>query len=227
LQGEQRLAGGVEAAELTVVGLQQDAVRWSAPVALPSDPDQVLIADDRKKLYRLRVGDQVRELASVDLEQPLLGPTAIAGEAMFATMAGPSADFLVSFHSGSLESQSKRLLDGRVTWGPFSAADRILLQTDDGQLRGFDAAGEPLFALQLPAGRLVQGIAETADAIILTGHQPGWLAAISKTDGSLLGTTHLNQPLSAPPLPVGNRLLVPGHEGIIYITEVPSSVDGS
>lgn len=202
-------------------------VRWSAPVALPSDPDQVLIADDRKKLYRLRVGDQVRELASVDLEQPLLGPTAIAGEAMFATMAGPSADFLVSFHSGSLESQSKRLLDGRVTWGPFSAADRILLQTDDGQLRGFDAAGEPLFALQLPAGRLVQGIAETADAIILTGHQPGWLAAISKTDGSLLGTTHLNQPLSAPPLPVGNRLLVPGHEGIIYITEVPSSVDGS
>jgi len=200
-------------------------VRWSAPVALPADPDQVLIADDRKKLYRLRVGDQVRELASVDLEQPLLGPTAIAGEAMFATTAGPSADFLVSFHSGSLEEQSKRLLDGRVTWGPYSAADRILLQTDDGQLRGFDVAGEPQFALQLPAGKLVEGVAETANAIIVSGHQPGWLAAISKSDGSLLGTTQLNQPLSAPPLPVGNRLLVPGHEGIVYITEVPSSVD--
>lgn len=202
-------------------------VRWSDPVALPSDPDQVLIADDRNKLYRLRVGDQVRELASVDLEQPLLGPTAIAGEALFATTAGPSADFLVSFHSGSLEPQSKRLLDGRVAWGPYAAADRILLQTDDGQLRGFDAAGEPLFALQLPAGRLVQGLAETADAIIVSGHQPGWLAAISKSDGQLLGTTHLNQPLSAPPLPVGNRLLVPGHEGIVYITEVPASVDES
>mgnify|MGYP001431431183 CR=1 FL=1 len=202
-------------------------VRWSDPVALPSDPDQVLIADDRKKLYRLRVGDQVRELASVDLEQPLLGATAIAGEAMFATTAGPSADFLVSYHSGSLEPQSKRLLDGRVTWGPYSAADRILLQTDDGQLRGFDAAGEPLFALPLPAGKLVPGVAATADAIIVSGHQPGWLAAISKSDGQLLGVTQLNQPLSAPPLPAGNRLLVPGHEGIVYITEVPSSVDGS
>ncbi len=200
-------------------------VRWSAPVALPSDPDQVLIADDRKKLYRLRVGDQVRELASADLEQPLLGPTAIAGEAMFATTAGPSADFLISFHSGSLEAQSKRLLDGRVTWGPYAAADRVILQTDDGQLRGFDAAGEPLFALQLPAGKLVEGIAETADAIIISGHQPGWLAAVSKSDGTLLGTRHLNQPLSAPPLPVGKRLLVPGHEGIVYITEVPTSVD--
>src|SRR5699024_9203693 len=113
------------------------------------------------------------------------------------------------------EAQSKRLLDGRVTWGPYAAADRVVLQTDDGQLRGFDAAGEPLFALQLPAGNLIEGVAVTADAIIISGHQPGWLAAVSKSDGTLMGTTYINQPLSAPPLPVGKRLLVPGHEGIV------------
>jgi outer membrane protein assembly factor BamB len=202
------------------------SVRWSSAVTLPSDPDQVLIADDRKKLYRLRVGEQVRELASADLELPLLGPTAIVGESMFATAAGPSADFLLSFDSGALEQQTKRLLDGRVSWGPYAAGDSIVLQTDDGQLRGFTAEGEPTFSIELPAGKLVAGVTQTEGVLIVTG-QPGWLVSIGREDGQLLGKADLSQPLSAPPLVLGRRLLVPGMEGIVYITEIPSSVDES
>ncbi len=203
-----------------------ESVRWSSAVTLPSDPDQVLIADSRKKLYRLRVGEQIRELASADLEQPLLGPVTIVGETLFATMAGPAADFLISFDSGSLDAQSKRLLDGRVTWGPYTSGEMIVLQTDDGQLRGFSAAGEPSFSIPLPAGKLIQGLSQTDDTLIVTG-RPGWIVAVGKSDGQLLGKTNLHQPLSAPPLPIGKRLLVPGMEGIVYITEIPTSVDES
>ena len=198
-------------------------VKWSQPVTLPSDPDQVIVADDRKKIYRLRVGEQVRELASESLESPLLGPSTIIGETLFATTAGPSADFLVSFDAGALTSKSKRLLDGRVNWGPFAVGELVLVRTDDGKLRAFDAAGEPKFEVVLPAGPMVDGIALAADKLIVCG-RGGWVVSIDPVAGQMIGQVDLSQPLSAPPLPVGKRLLVPGMEGVVYIIETPQSV---
>lgn len=198
-------------------------VKWSQPVTLPSDPDQVIVADDRKKIYRLRVGEQVRELASESLEAPLLGPSTIIGETMFATSAGPSADFLLSFDAGSLATKSKRLMDGRVNWGPVAAGELVLLRTDDGKLRAFDVAGEPKFELVLPAGPMVDGIAQTADAVIVCGRN-GWVVSLDPKSGQMIGQSDLSQPVSAPPLPVGKRLLVPGMEGVVYIIETPQSV---
>lgn len=199
-------------------------IRWSTPVALPEDPDQVIIADDRKKIYRLRVGDQLRELASADLEKPLLGPTAILGDTLLATTAGPAADFLVLFDTGSLDQRSERLLDGRVTWGPFAAGPLVVLRTDDGRLRGFDTAGEPTFVVDLPDGNPVDGVSLADQMVIVTGEN-GWLAAIDVDQGKMAGRFDLMQPLSAAPLVVGRRLLVPGKEGVIYITEIPQSVE--
>lgn len=198
-------------------------VKWSQPVTLPSDPDQVIVADDRKKIYRLRVGEQVRELASESLESPLLGPSTIIGETLFATTAGPSADFLVSFDAGALTSKSKRLLDGRVNWGPFAVGELVLVRTDDGKLRAFDLAGEPKFEVVLPAGPMVDGIALASDALIVCG-RGGWVVSIDPVAGQMIGQVDLSQPLSAPPLSVGKRLLVPGMEGVVYIIETPQSV---
>lgn len=198
-------------------------VKWSEPVRLPSDPDQVIVADDRKKIYRLRVSEQIRELASENLESPLLGPTTIIGDTLFATSAGPAADFLLSFDAGSLSPKEKRLLDGRVTWGPRSAGDLVLLRTDDGKLRAFNSSGQPKFDLELPAGVMVDGLTQTSDAIVICGRD-GWVVAIDPTNGQLIGTTDLGQPLSAVPFPIGKRLLVPGMEGVVYIIETPQSV---
>jgi len=198
-------------------------VKWSQPVTLPADPDQVIVADDRKKIYRLRVGEQVRELASETLESPLLGPSTIIGDTLFATAAGPTADFLVSFDAGSLASKSKRLLDGRVTWGPYAVGELVLVRTDDGKLRAFDTVGEPKFDVALPAGPMVDGIAQTPDTLIVCGRN-GWVVSLDPTSGQMIGQTDLSQPLSAIAFPVGKRLLVPGMEGVVYIIETPQSV---
>lgn len=196
-------------------------VAWSDPVALPSDPDQVVIADSRKKVYRLRVGEQVRELASANLESPWLGKTAIIGESIFATTAGPSADFLVSHDVASLQPKTQRLLDGRVVWGPYVVGQRVLVQTDDGQLRGFDPAGEPSFNVPLPDRDLVRGLTAIGETVVLTG-QSGWLVTVDLVSGAAIGNADLSQPLSGPPLVAGQRLLVPGREGVVYITNIPS-----
>ncbi len=128
-------------------------VRWTQPLALPDDPDQVVLADSRKKIYRLRVAETIKELASKDLEYEMLGPAARVADTMIATTSGPAADFIVGFEMVSLNEKFKTLLEGRVTWGPVSADDLALLQTDDGMLRGIDANGNQKFAVEVAQGK--------------------------------------------------------------------------
>jgi len=195
------------------------AVSWTTPVRLPNDPDQVVIADSRKTLYRLRVGDQIRELASKDLGDVLLGPAASVDGTLIATTAGPAADFVVGFDLTSLQPQFKTLLDGRVTWGPVAYRDLCLLRTDDGVLRGFAPDGEQRFEVPLPAGDPVGEPVASQGNLVLAG-RPGWLVAIDPSTGRQVGSADLGQPISASPLPAGDRLLVPGGEGLIYLAEI-------
>lgn len=195
-------------------------VKWTNPIALPDDPGQVVLADSRKKIYRLRLGEQVRELASKDLEYEMLGDAAGVGDTMIATTSGPAADFIVGFELATLNEKFKMLLDGRVVWGPVAAADLCLLRTDDSQLRGFAADGTQKFAVELPAGVPAGQPITIGKSIVLAGRQ-GWIVAIDSASGQLLGQIDLGQPISATPLQVGTRLLVPGAEGVVYITDVP------
>ena len=201
-------------------------VQWTNPIKSAADPDQVLIADSRKKLYRLRVGDQIRELSSVDLESPFLGTVAGIESSLLGSVSGPASDYLVGHDQTGLEQTFKKVLDGRIVWGPIAASSEsggeiALLITDDQTLRGFSASGEPLFQTQMPeGGLLVDQVVSTGGRWVLTG-KDGWLTAVDPASGNVVGTTLLGQPLSAGPLPVGDKLLVPGTEGVVYITNIP------
>ncbi len=196
-------------------------VTWTRPIPLADDPDQIVVADSRKKIYRIRVAEQLRELASRDLEYELLGPAAGVGDTMIASTSGPAADFVVGIEMASLNEKFKTLLDGRVIWGPVSAGEIGLLQTGDNMLRGFSADGTEKFEIELPPGAPVGEPIMAGNSIVLAG-KTGWLVAIDSTSGQLVGQSDLGQPLSATPLLVGTRLLVPGAEGVVYVTEVPS-----
>ena len=56
--------------------------------------------------------------------------------------------------------------------------------------------------------------------VVLAGAS-GWLITFDAESGEILGKSDLGQPISATPLLVGQRLLVPGAEGVIYVTEIP------
>jgi outer membrane protein assembly factor BamB len=144
------------------------------------------------------------------------------GETVVGSISGPAADYLVCYDANSLAESAKVLLDGRITWGPYSAGDRVVLQTDDGMLRAYDASGKAVTSpLKLDQGQLVPGVKMIGETMVVTS-KVGWLAAVDASTGALIGKTDLGQPLSALPLEVGKRLLVPGTEGLVYITEIPS-----
>lgn len=200
-------------------------VIWTNPVALANDPAQVILADDRKKLYRLRVAEQIRELASKDLEYTLLGKAAGVGGTWIAATSGQSADFLVGFEMASLNEKFKILLEGRIVWGPESPQGSsdgpCLIQTDDQKLRAYAADGKEMFSVAVPAGEPAGRPVMSGDSIVLAG-KTGWLMLIDASSGQILGQTDLEQPISASPFPIGNSVLVPGKEGVIYIVKVPT-----
>ena len=198
-------------------------VKWSESVSLPDDPDQVIIADSRKKIYRLRAGEVIRELASKDLEAPFLGPTAAVDDKLLATVHGPSADFLVGHDLLGLDQTFKVLLDGRVNWGPVTAGNFALLRTDDSMLRAFGSDGKQLFAVEVPKGKPV-GLPVNLDGKILLAGSTGWMITLDPESGELLGRDDIGQPISSSPYPIGKSLLVPGTEGVVYIADVPSKL---
>lgn len=202
---------------------EPDAViQWTEPLALADDPDQVVIGDSRKSLYRLRIGEQIRELAKVDLPEPFLGPTARVGNKMIAAASGPSADFLIGRDLATLEESSRMLLDGRVVWGPMAAGDVCLVQTDDSRIRAFDEAGKQRFEIEALQGLPIGKPLTIGNSTVLVGDS-GWIMNLDLADGRMIGKSDIGQPLSATPLPVGTKLLVPGAEGVIYIEELPTT----
>ena len=197
-------------------------VQWTKPIPLPDDADQVVLADSRKKIYRLRVGEQIRELQSKDLEFQLIGPSTRLENAMVASTVGPAADFLIGFDLTTLSETFRTLLNGRINWGPVAHGDIALIRTDDGALRAFEGDGQQRFEVVVPAGEVVGQPLRNGDQIILAGRS-GWIVVIDRRTGELLSEIDLGQPISSTPLLYDDQtLLVPGAEGVVYSTEVPN-----
>ncbi len=200
-------------------------IGWTNPIALQSDPNQVVVADSRKTIYRLRAGDQVTELAKKTLENPFLKTIAQVGKVIVGSIDGPSADYIVGHSVDSLDETFKVLLEGRINYGPIQASDQFcLIRTNDSVLRAIGEDGKQVFEVPIPEGIIVGEPLFVNSKMILVG-KSGWMVAIDAPSGKLLGKSDLGQPISATPLSVASSLLVPGGEGVIYITSVPSELE--
>ncbi|WP_417732896.1 PQQ-binding-like beta-propeller repeat protein [Rosistilla oblonga] len=201
-----------------------EKVTWTTMAALPSDPEQVIFGDNRKKLYRVRAGDQIRQLSDNDVERPLLGPLTIVGDQVLAIASGPSADMLLTFDSNSLKAGTELLLEGRVTWGPKTIDSVALVATDNQKLTAFDSTGKAVWQVDLPAGKPV-GDPLPADGSLLLAGEQGWVLRIDPSNGQLQGKTDIGQPLSGTPLVFGSVIVVPGAEGIVFAIDPPANVN--
>ncbi|MEL6105450.1 MAG: PQQ-binding-like beta-propeller repeat protein [Planctomycetota bacterium] len=199
-------------------------VQWTNVVRLPDDSSQVVVADSRKSVYRLRVGDRVSQLAQAQLPNETLGTIAGVGNTLMTATGGPAADFVVGLDLVTLKPKFQSLMDGRITWGPATADDVALVMTNDQSIRGISPDGQITFSVPVPKGTPV-GEPLMLDGKIVVCGKPGWVAVIDPSAGQLIGLTKLGQPLSATPMPLKDRLLVPGEEGVVYIIPIPNSVD--
>ncbi len=201
-----------------------DKVAWSNTVRLPDDESQVVVADSRKGLYRLRVGDRINQLGMTELPAPTLGTLAAVGNTLMAATRGPAADFVIGRDLTTLKEQFQTLLGGSVIWGPLPADDQGIVLTDDQVLRGIDTQGKETFAIPVPPGKPVGDVLLHEGNLILVSNT-GWVVVIDPQTGQQVGLSELGQPFSATPLVVRDRLLIPGEEGVVYVIDIPNGAE--
>ena len=219
------VTGGDKATPFQPPADPSQKVAWTRPAAMDGDATQVVLADDRGKIYRLRVGDQIRELASADLsvQSKLLGPAGRVGGTYVASTAGASSDILVGYAMMNLSEVFKTPVPGRITWGPVAVETSppvALVRGDDGMMRTYDQRGELRTEFSIGDGRPV-GDVVVRDGKMLIATDGGTVHAIGPTSGESMGTSDIGQPISAEPTILGDRMLVPGKEGVVYSTSLP------
>jgi len=204
-------------------------LEWREPVAIgpPGQQTEAVLSDGRTKLYRMGFNDKplphLGLLAEVDLPRPIVSPLALAGNTVYAV---DLANALVAFALPDLARTDVRSLSGRCVWGPRRVGDRVMLATDDNQLLCLDAAGKVAWQQPLPYGPLAGMPLEIGDGYVLASTS-GVVWIVNKADGEALRRNDaprkvdVARPLGSGAVSLGNKLLVGGRDGCLYLIEQP------
>ncbi len=191
---------------------------WQAP-AVTADGKEFIIANDRKKLFRVTLRQQPKPhlaaLTTRDLDGVIVDRLAAAGDVVYGVQRTPQGDALLTFELPALSFRITPLAD-RLAWGPHRVGESVLLATYDSLLR-LDGAAEPRWTRPLPYGLPVAPPGElNGDYFFASVGGAVWRVAADT--GQELGKTDLNQPLAAGPAVVGSRLLLGGSDGVLHFT---------
>ncbi len=118
-------------------------VAWRRATAVGAEQREFVIADDRRKLFRVGVKDQpephLEALAQAQLEVDIVSPLAAAGDTVYGAIRGPNSDTILSFAAADLAVGKEWPVEGRVTWGPETLDDLVLVATDRQTLLAWEA----------------------------------------------------------------------------------------
>jgi outer membrane protein assembly factor BamB len=199
---------------------------WMNPVLL-NDKQSVVIADQKRNLYKLSTGKQLRLLNNQPLERAIKGRMDVIDDVAVGLSPGPSGDFLDFYECGEFKKVASLTFEGRFAWGPYTASNQSqsigLAFSDIEGLVAFNAQGKLLWSLPLPQTVLTgKPLLDGSDLLIAS--TTGSLYRISVADGKLLAQTSAGEPISGTPLITSDSLLVPGDEGSIL--RLPLAFEG-
>jgi outer membrane protein assembly factor BamB/TolA-binding protein len=192
-------------------------VQWQRPAVVGQD---FVIVDNRRKLYRVGLKSQpepnLQESAQAEMEIDIASQLAAAGDTVYGVVRGANADTVVSFAAADLAVGKEWALEGRVTWGPETMGDQVLVATDTDGLLCFQAGQQQQWKSPLAYGTLV-GRPLVQDGDLILTSLPGTVWRISGTDGQELQKTDVGQPLGSSPVAFGSRLALSAADGTLLV----------
>jgi len=202
---------------------------WLNPILL-SDKQSIVIADQKRNIYKLSTGKQLRMLNSQPLERVLKGRLAVLDDVVVGVSPGSTGDNLDFYESGELKRIAELNFEGRFAWGPFAiqldSRSIGLAFSDIEGLVAFDSQGKQLWNIPLPQMVLVGQPTRLEDDILLTSTL-GDLVRVSVADGRLIGRSATGEPASGTPLVSPKGILVPGDEGTLIEVPFPTADSSS
>jgi outer membrane protein assembly factor BamB/TolA-binding protein len=190
---------------------------WMNPVLL-SDKQSIVIADQKRNLYKLSTGKQLRLLNNQPLERAIKGRMDVLNDVAVGLSPGASGDFLDFYECGEFKKIAALTFEGRFAWGPYTASNDSqsigLALSDIEGLVAFNSEGKLLWSLPLPQTVLTgKPVLDGSD--ILLASTTGTLLRVSIADGKIIAQTNAGEPISGTPIVTSNNLLVPGDEGTV------------
>lgn len=159
------------------------------------------------------------EQAAVRLLEPLVAPPLALADMVFA--ADRTGQLQVFSAADLRAGQSLDLKGGRVTWGPHSAGDCVLLATDLDELWCCDAARQPRWQQPLAAGQPI-GLPLVSDNKLIIATARGAVEVRSAGSGEVTASTELQQPLAGSVLLSGNSLWLSTSCGQVLQIAIPT-----
>jgi outer membrane protein assembly factor BamB len=196
---------------------------WNQPAYL-ADSKTLVAANDSQKLVRLGVGDSLRLLSEVDLENRLVGPLVALDAKVFAVEAAPSADNVVDFNSTSLAKGSSLPLEGRWVSGPFLAEGMVIVQVEE-KIQAISAENQQLWAIDFPQSMLLGPPLKSGDNLIFLSIS-GQIRVVNQASGEVIGSADIGQPLSGAARIISSGIVVGSDEGAVLLVPVPTSRNG-
>ncbi len=199
--------------------------KWLNPIVL-ADKQTVIVADQKRFMYKLSTGKQLRSVTSQTLEKSLKGRLSVIKDVVVGVSAGASGDQLDFYDSGELKRFTSVSVEGRFTWGPYTvdsdSTSYLLAFSDIDGLVACDETGKRLWTKALDKTVLVGG-PTLLESDCLLASTSGDLLRISLTDGLIVAKVQIGEPISGPPLVLPNALLIPCDEGIVLTVPVPAA----
>ena len=199
--------------------------KWLNPIVL-ADKQTVIVADQKRFMYKLSTGKQLRSITSQTLEKSLKGRLSVIKDVVVGVSAGASGDQLDFYESGELKRFTSVSVEGRFTWGPYTidsdSKSYLLAFSDIDGLVAYDETGKRLWTKALDKTVLVGG-PTLLESDCLLASTSGDLLRISLIDGSIVAKVQIGEPMSGPPLILPMALLIACDEGIVLTVPFPTA----
>ena len=173
---------------------------------------------------RLAEPQQLVELASAQLaSQPVSGLAVGDGVVGLVDRGGQ----LVTYSIPDLQpGATVDLGTSAIVAGPTRVGDFWVLATDRGELVGLDRTLAQAWKVPQSHGAPAGDLGTLgADAVVATRN--GWLCKVDGTSGREVAAVDLGQPLSGPPLVIGNDAFVATADGAILKVALPAQSEGT
>jgi hypothetical protein len=202
------------------------ATTWNRPAAYlaPTGQAEFAIANNHRALYCVGIKDaparQLAELKNVVLDGDLVGPLAVAGGTGYGVLRTGTEDTLAGFTLATAAATQRSPLAGRLAWGPTPVGQEVWLATEQ-ELLCWDGAGQLRWKLALEQGPLT-GPALAGDSRVWVTAAEGHLLQIDPVQGAVTAVVTLGEPLASGPVAYGDRLLVAGMSGTVFVAGTTS-----
>ena len=214
-------SNGAPAASPFQMPMQPGArIVWNQPVYL-ADSKTLIAANSLQKLIRIGVGEALRSLSEVDLENRLSGPLVTLSNKVFGVEATPAADNLLQFDATSLAKGVSLPLEGRLIAGPFVTDNAVIVQVD-GKLEAISAENQKLWAVDFPKSKLLGPPLKSGESLVFltTGGQV-WV--VNQSSGEVTASVDVGQPLSGTAKLISSNILVGSDEGAVLLLPIPTT----